>query len=200
MKAVLSLLSVMSFVLLEGGTAAAQETVKPITVLQDSSPTMYGRSARIRAKVEAIDLAARELTLKGQKGRSLTLRVEERVRNLPQIRVGDDVTVRYHESVGLEVRKAQEGETVAIDEPVGNGAQSGQKPAAGSRQKTVIGNVESVNPKERSLTLKAPQGHFIDLYVRDQDVLGELAAGDRVVATYTEAAAVSVEPTKKKKK
>src|SRR6185295_4020666 len=94
----MTMLSAAWFAVLGGGTAVAQDT-KPaqdarpaaITVLEDASPVMYGRSAKIKATVEAVELESREITLKGPKGRPITLRVEERVRNLPQVQVGDEV-------------------------------------------------------------------------------------------------------------
>jgi len=188
--------------------AVAQE-VKPaqepkpaaITVLEDPSPVMYGRSAKIKATVEALDLDAREITLKGPKGRLITLRVEERVRNLPQVQVGDEIVVRYHESVGLQLRRLEMGESVPYGETTADGAETVQSQTPGAaRQFTVAAYVEAVSPKEKTVTLRGPDGSLVDLYVRDRNVLESLSAGDNVVATYTEAAAVSIELPKKKEK
>lgn len=180
------------------GTTAAQEAKPaPITVLKESGPVMYGRSAKIKTVVEAIDLATREITVKGAKGRPVTMRVETRVRNLPDLQAGDEVVVRYHESVGVELRPAQEGETIAPDETVMSGSDSGRNPG-GSSRKTEFASVESVGKREKSVVLKTPDGRYLDLYVRDQDVLASLKQGDNVVATYTEAVVVSVDGPKDK--
>ncbi|HEX7812097.1 MAG TPA: hypothetical protein VF460_09340 [Burkholderiales bacterium] len=182
------------------GMAGAQEPKPaPITVLKESGPVMYGRSAKIKAIVESIDLATREITVKGPKGRPLTMRVEARVKNLPDIQPGDEVVVRYHESVGVELRHAQEGEAIAPDETVMHGTEPGKEAGASSR-KTEIANVESVGTREKSVVLKTPDGRFLDLYVRDEAVLSSLETGDTVVATYTEAAVVSVDGPKDKTK
>jgi len=207
MKGVLTMLSAAWLAVLGGGTAVAQDPkpaqdTKPaaITVLEDTSPVMYGRSAKIKARVEAVDLDAREITLKGPKGRLITLRVQERVRNLPQVQVGDEVIVRYLESVGLQLRKAEADDPVAFEETVAS-AEPGKKPASGAaRQFTIAAYVEAANPKDKTLTLKRPDGNLVDLYVRDPNVLESLTAGDNIVATYTEAAAVSIELPKKKEK
>jgi hypothetical protein len=190
------------------GMAVAQDTrpaqdTKPaaITVLQDSGPAMYGRSAKIKATVEAVDLDAREITFKGPKGRLITLRVEERVRNLPQVQVGDEVTVRYHESVGLQLRKTEASDAIAFEDTAAASAETGQNPASGAaKQFTIAAYVEAVRPKEKTVTLRGPTGNLVDLYVRDPNVLGSLTAGDNVVATYTEAAVVSIELPKSKEK
>ncbi|HZP93431.1 MAG TPA: hypothetical protein VFB20_11205 [Burkholderiales bacterium] len=191
----------MSFVLLSGNIAAAED-VKPggITVLQEPAATMtYGRMAKIKAAVEALDLDAREITLKGRKGRSVTLHVEERVKNLPEVQIGDEVTVRYYESVALELRKAQEGDAAAPDEAAAKSAEPGKKMgAAAVKTLTIIADVDAVSPKGKTVTLKGPNGDFVDLYVRDLKVLESVAAGDKVIATFTEAAAVSVETPKEK--
>ncbi len=195
------------FTIFCAGMADAQDTqpaqdTKPaaITVLGDASPVMYGRSAKIKAIVEAIDLDAREITLKGPKGRLITLRVKERARNLPQVQVGDEIIVRYYESVGLQIRKAEASDAVAFEETAA-GAEPGQKPPSdAAKQFTIAAYVEAVSPKEKTLTLKRPDGNLVDLYVRDPNVLESLTAGDNVVATYTEAAAVSIELPKKKEK
>ncbi len=202
MKFIPALLCTAWFTVLCGGMAVAQDT-KPaaITVLEDASPIMYGRSAKIKATVEAVDLDARDITLKGPKGRLSTLRVEERVRNLSQVQLGDEVIVRYHESVGLQLRKTEASDAVAFEETAAASAETGQKPASGAaRQFTIAAHVEAVSPKEKTLTLKRPDGNLVDLYVRDPNVLESLTAGDTIVATYTEAAAVSIELPKKKEK
>lgn len=195
------------FTVLCPGMAVAQETkpaenTKPaaITVLEDASPVMYGRSAKIKATVEAVDLDAREITLKGPKGRLITLKVAERVRNLPQVLVGDEVIVRYNESVGLQLRKTEASDAAALEETAA-GAEPEMKPGSGAaRQFTVAAYVEAVGSKEKTVTLRGPDGKLVDLYVRDPNVLKSLRAGDSIVATYTEAAAVSIELPKDKEK
>ncbi len=207
MKLIWALLHTACFAVLCAGMAVAQDTkpvqdTKPaaITVLEDSSPVMYGRSAKIKATVEAIDLDAREITLNGPKGRPITLRVEKRVRNLPQVQVGDEVVVRYHESVGLKLRKTETSDPVAFEETAPDSGTGDNAVSGAARQFTVVAYVEAVSPKEKTLTLKLPDANLVDLYVRDRDVLESLTAGDNVVATYTEAAAVSIELPKNKDK
>jgi len=190
------------------GMAGAQDTKpaqepKPaaITVLEDASPVMYGRSAKIKATVEALDLDAREITLKSSKGRLITLRVEERVRNLSQVQVGDEIVVRYHESVGLQLRRLEMGELVPYEETTADAAETVQSQTPGAaRQFTVAAYVEAVSPREKTVTLRGPDGNLFDIYVRDLGLLESLTAGDDVLATYTEAAAVSIELPKKKEK
>jgi hypothetical protein len=53
--------------------------------------------------------------------------------------------------------------------------------------------------KERYVTLKGPEGKTQEIKVKDPKNLENVKVGDQVAFTYTEALAVSVEPTKKKK-
>lgn len=208
MKGIRALLGSAWLALACPGTIVAQDTnpaqePKPaaITVLEDSSPVMYGRSAKIKATVEAIDLDTRVITLKGPKGRLITLRVEERVRNLPQVQVGDEIVVRYHESVGLQLHRTEMGDATGYEETVSADPETVQNRTPGAaKQYTVVAYVEAVSRKEKTVTLRGPDGNVFDLYVRDLNVLETLTAGDNVVAMYTEAAAVSIELPKKKEK
>lgn len=186
---------------------AAQEPAKAIVVLKESGPVTYGRSAKIKATVEAVDLDARHLTVKGPKGYRMTMRVEERVRNLPEVRVGDEVTLRYNESVGLEIREVAEDE--AMQEGTEEAAPSSEpdnEMVASEGQSIVSAVVEAVAVKQKTLTLKDEAGNFVSLYVRDTRVLESLEIGKKVLARHTEAAVVSImlpdpaKPKPKKKK
>ncbi|HWA14559.1 MAG TPA: hypothetical protein VHA15_15830 [Burkholderiales bacterium] len=181
-------------ILVAAASAAPAQDPKPapITVLKDASPVMYGRSAKVKAVVEAMDVASRHVTIKGPRGRPVTMRVEARVRNLADIAVGDEVTVRFHESVGLEVRKAEEGESLPAKEIVMQDEAPGNA-AAGPVRLSVIASVESAGVREKTLVLKDDEGRFYDLYVRDEKLLASLKPGDRVFASYTEAAVVSID-------
>lgn len=171
----------------------------PITVLKDTSPVMYGRSAKVKAVVEVVDVEGRHLTFRGPRGRSVTMRVEARVKNLAELTAGDEVVVRYHESVGTKVRKAEEGETLPAADAV-TVMEDGQAGSAtpASANHAVIANVESAGAREKSLVLRDDEGRYYDLYVRDEKLLESLKAGDRVFANYTEATVVSIDGPKEK--
>lgn len=195
------LLALAAFALCASATFSAEEQPRTggITKLEDASPVMYGRSVKTRATVEAIDLQTREVSLKASRGHRMTLRVEDRVRNLAEIRKGDEVNVRYNQSVAVELRKLLEGEMLTPDfEPVTSAA--GTAPSAG--RSMVYAEVDAVSTREKTLFLKDSDGRIRDVYVRDPKVLESVAAGDQVIATLTQAAVVSLEvqaPKKKKK-
>jgi hypothetical protein len=202
MRNPICLLALASLATLPVAVALAQEPVAeprpaPITVLKDSSPVMYGRSAKVKAVVEAVDVPGRHLTFKGPRGRAVTMRVEDRVRNLADLAAGDEVTVRYHESVGVEVRKVEPDEAQpVVDTSQQNGTNGSAAPA--STRLSVVANVESAGKRDKTLVLKDDEGRFYDLYVRNQALLESLKPGDRVAASYTEATVVSIDGPKDK--
>lgn len=202
MRTVSTLLALAVSVFFDGAAIAADAQPRSggITKLEDASPVMYGRSVKARASVEAIDLQAREVSLKVPKGHVMTLKVENRVRNLAEIRKGDEVNVRYNQSVALELRKRLEYEAVPAAEFEYDAGDP--EAAAGKSESMVFAEVEAVSTREKTVFLKDSDGRIRDVYVRDPKVLESVAAGDQVVATLTRAAVVSLEvqvPKKRKK-
>jgi len=152
---------------------------------------------RLTATVEAIDQATRVVTLKGPKGDSITFKADARVRNLPQVSVGDEVSVDYYESLALRLLKPDE---IAVNEASAGvaRAKSGEMPAgAGAQQVTVTVSIEAVDKAKGTVTFKGPAGQVTTVRAADPKNLELIKVGDRVAITYTEALAISVEKTKK---
>ena len=156
------------------------------------------RVVTLTATVEAIDLAQRLVTLKGPKGKVVTIHVDERAKNLPQVQVGDEVVVKYYEAIALRVLAP--GETTPSASATGGlaTAQPGQKPAGvGAREVTVTVTVEAMNKKAGTVTFKGPEGNSVTVKAQDPKNLDKVKVGDKVEITYTEALAISVEKAKK---
>jgi Cu/Ag efflux protein CusF len=158
------------------------------------------RVVTITASVEAIDPAARTVTLKGPRGNVVTLPVSEKAKNFDKVKVGDMVVVRYLEALSLELKKGGTGIRERSEREGSATAQPGQQPAAGAaRQVTVVADVMAVDEKRQTVTLRGPK-QTVDLKVKDPKQLKLVKVGDQVEATYTEALAVSVDPAPAKKK
>jgi hypothetical protein len=154
---------------------------------------------RISASVEAIDPASRTLTLKGPRGQVVDLAAGPEVRNFDQIKVGDLVVVRYVQALTLELKKGGAGIRERSEKKDAARAPAGAAPAAGAaRQVTVVADVVALNAKTQTVTLKGPK-RTVNLKVRDPEQFKLVKVGDQVEATYTEAAAISVEPAPKPK-
>lgn len=155
--------------------------------------------AKITASVEAIDSAARTVTLKGPRGKVVTLAVGPEVKNFAQVKVGDMVVVRYAEALSLELKKGGKELRQRSEREGSAVAQPGERPgAAAGRQITVIADVTAVDRKKMIVTLRGPK-QTVELKLRDPEQVKLVKVGDQVEATYREAVAVSVEPAPKAK-
>lgn len=61
---------------------------------------------KLTAAVEAVDAANRTVTLKGPRGKVVTLPVGQDVKNFDQIKVGDQVEATYTEALAISVEPA----------------------------------------------------------------------------------------------
>ena len=144
------------------------------------------------ARVKELDQATRVITLE-QPGRRLHFRVDDSVRNLPQVKVGDEVTVSYYESLAYAVRKAGEAQPgAAVTEQVQR-AVPGEKPGgSAARVTTITATIAGIDKAAGTVTLRGPEGEMT-VKARYPENLEKVAVGDRVDITYSEALAVSVE-------
>jgi hypothetical protein len=146
------------------------------------------------ARVTALDLQTRRVTLERADGSEVTIYADDRVRNLPQVVVGDEVTTTYYESIAYEVRKP--GTTapgVSMQEGTTR-ARAGEKPAgAGARVTTIVATIVGIDKAAGTVTLQGPAGKMTTIKARDPRNLDRVAVNDLVEITYTEAVAIAVE-------
>jgi len=71
----------------------------------------------LKAKVEAIVYAGREVALKGPKGNVVPLKVADDVQGLENVKVGDSVTVAYAQALALEMLPEPAGPPKASPTP-----------------------------------------------------------------------------------
>jgi hypothetical protein len=157
--------------------------------------------ATVSATVQKVDLKNRVVTLKGPEGNVFDLQVGEEVKNLPQVRKGDEVVATYYESIGITVKKPGEAEPgISTSEDLRT-AKPGEKPAAvGARQVTIVATVVGLNKKKSTATIKGPRGKTVTVTVKDRKKLDNVAVGDMVEVVYTEALAITVEKPEKAKR
>jgi Cu/Ag efflux protein CusF len=152
-------------------------------------------TVQMTAIVDRIDVARREVTVRSPSGRRLTFEVSPEVRNLPQVKRGDVVTVTYVESLVFQVRRPGEATPGTIAAAAAARAPEGAMPAgAVGKTVTVTTTVEAIDKAARTITLKMADGETRTLPVHDPANLEKVKVGDMVDITYSEAFAVSVEP------
>jgi len=147
---------------------------------------------KLEAKVEAIDLANRQVTLKAADGRVETITLSEQVKNLPQLKVGDTVTVNYYESLTMSLNKTEGAAPAAAEKMTTESAKEGELPGGlRTREIAVVAKITAVDAKNSTATLTGPKGKSVTLDVQPE-VLAKVKVGDLVNAVYTEALAVDV--------
>jgi hypothetical protein len=148
------------------------------------------------ATVVSIDHTTRMVTLRTPDQRLHTLRVDPSVRNLNKVHKGDEIVTTYYEAIAVEVKKA--GKTgVSTDEDAAR-ARPGHKPAGVEAETTTItARVVKIDRKHRSLDLRGPEGNVLTVDVRAPAQLQNLAVGDLVEVSVTEAVAMQVEKAPK---
>jgi len=155
----------------------------------------------ITASVEAIDPASREVTLKGPLGNTVTFTVDERVKRLNEVKVGDLVRADYYISFAAELRKptAEEKKTPFVMLDAAAKAPPGTSPAAGGlRRFKVVTTIEGLDRPTQTITVKGPRGNYLTARVADPSNLTKMRIGENIVVTYTEALAISLEKAEKK--
>ena len=152
--------------------------------------------ASVTAKVEAIDPAKREVTLKGSLGNVVTFVVDKRVKRLNEVKVGDEVTADYYVSLAGELREPTEEEKAHPLTIIEGGARApkGAEPAGGVlRAIKVVATVIGLDLPTQSVTLQGPLGNSGTIRAEHVDKLKQLRLGDTILVTYTEALAISLE-------
>lgn len=145
------------------------------------------------ATIEAIDHANRVITLKDKDGNTETVLAGPQVKRFDELKVGQTVTFRYHESVAYQIRKPGEAAapTAAGQETLVRG--EGAKPSATiSRQDTATVTVKSIDLTTPAITVATEDGHLLSMKVNDRKNLEGVKVGDRVEVTYTQALAIAV--------
>jgi ribosomal 50S subunit-recycling heat shock protein len=195
------------FTLSMGGMVMAEDKAtmeKPVMEKPAMDNTMQkpsvekAQTREATATVKAIDLKKRIVTLTGSEGKVFDVKVGEEAKNLPQVKVGDLVTVTYYESIAVKVyKKGEAPKADGMTEGVITAA-PGQKPeGVKAAQVTVTATVEALDKIKQTATLKLPDGKSISVKVKDPKNMENVKVGDEVVITYSEALAISVVSAKK---
>jgi Cu/Ag efflux protein CusF len=144
------------------------------------------------AIIQKIDKDARMVTLKGQQGNMVDIKVGPNV-DLAKLKVGDRVNAAYYQEIAVALRKSG-------DQPMKMTQTVTERGGVTAQQTTVTAKVLAVDTAANTVAIRNPAGATHVIEVQDPDLqaqLGKIKAGDSVDVTYTQAVAVSVEPMKK---
>lgn len=165
-------------------------------------PVIAVETVTMKGEVVAITAATRQLVVESEGGRLTTVFVGPNVRNFENLKLGDQVTVRFTEAFALAIAKggigteAQMGEIrTKVEADAARQAQAGGKPGVSAMERvTLIANVFDIDRERGILTLRGTSGVPVDIKVSDRSVLDQFNLHDQVVIGYRQSAALSIEP------
>ena len=154
-----------------------------------------GGTVKVTATVEDIDVEKRIVKLKDEKGEVTELAVPKKVRNLAQVKKGDQVVATYYEAIAYDVFKPGTEMPAPATAVASERAKLGEKPGAGVAEATTFtATIEAIDKPASKVTLKGPEGNKETFKVRDPKKLDLVSVGDQVQITFTRALAISVKP------
>ena len=168
------------------GMVGAQTPAKKKVELEDAQ---HGSTiVSVVGEVTAVDVANRVVSIKGPRGNVGEMKVDPAVKNLDKVKVGDRVRISYRVALALALMKGGDGIRERVETEAGSKAGT-----SATKRITIVANVESVDAKRGIVTLRGPEGNFVDVKVRDPKLLHDVKAGDQVVASVTETVALGVQ-------
>ena len=169
----------MLFVLASGSSVQAQ------------APNAVTRETTTIATVDRIDQSSRVLTAHSDGNVLHTLYVDPSVKAFDNLKVGDVVTVRYTESVVVQVRPnaklTELQDTTAAAQKAGGDANVVQQ------QKRIV-TIEDIDSQGLLVSYRTHDNQRRVHPVQNKALLEGLHRGDRIEITLTQARAVSIEP------
>ncbi len=150
-------------------------------------------AVKVRGTVDAVDKEKGTVTLKGPRGRTVTLEVRDK-QKLDAVNVGDPVVATYMEAVAFQVRKAGTAAPGVSTQETRVSSKPGETPAGAiGREVTVTATITAVDKKAHTVTIRGPQGGTETVKAKDPKNLEAIKVGDLVDITYTQALAVSLD-------
>ena len=146
--------------------------------------------------IQAIDKANRLVTIRDESGAEDMVQVGPAMKRFDELKVGDKVKISYYESLVFQVRKPGDpvktaGDTAKLTPGTGT-SPSGTL----SSQQTTSVEVLAIDQKLPSITVKTADGRTVTRKVDNPKNLEGVKVGDKIDITYTQAAALTVEPAK----
>lgn len=175
---------------------AALAQTAAVTTAAASAPSMRAKAGEIevRARVVELDKTRRTATLRGPKGNVVTMDVPADVKNFDQVKVGDELVVRYAAAVAVQLEPASKsGIRERVESTTTGAAAAGAMPGAGAvRTVEVIAVIQALDRQAGTATLRGAQ-RTVTVNVPAGVDTTKLKVGDEVHGVFVEAAVISVE-------
>ncbi len=153
--------------------------------------------SEITAKVKEIDYTTRKVTLEDDKGGTLTVQVNDQVKDLNKVKKGDMVVIKYQQSVAWRLLKAKEKPSKTVTQTTTTETEKKKPAVTTTEQIDIIATITHIDKAAPSVTLKGPDGNSMTIQPKNPQVLEAAKKGDQVEISYAESIAASVVKVKK---
>ena len=165
----------------QGQTAMVDEVMDAVEVLQTN------------ATVEKIDLEKRKISLLLEDGKHKTFRVDSRVTNLDQVKVGDHLSISFTEEIVIIVGKSDQGVGAAEGTTVSMNAKGAAPSVVRMDTSAISAKILAVDPEKRRVTIEDIDGKKKTVKLSKKTTgLDQLKAGDTVEMVLTDSLVVKV--------
>ena len=158
------------------------------------SPDVVRNEVTVRGTVEALDVASRTVTIRGEQGTVVTLDVPQSVARFDEVKVGDIITASYFDVVSVRPKAAGEAAVDRSIAPVASATPDTLPGAVKARQRVTTVTITAWDPATRVVTFAGPSGTSYTRHLLEKDVtlMEGLKVGDRADVTRTESLTFSV--------
>jgi len=143
------------------------------------------------AEVVKVDKKKRKVTLKGNNGKTKTVKIPKEIKGMDKIEKGDILDIEIGYGLAITLAKAGETEGEVVTSAIKN-SKKGEKPQTTAIETVeVVGKIQSLDLATRRVTLVGDKGHTVTI-MADSTVhnFETLKVGDLVHAKYMEEFAI----------
>ena len=161
-------------------------------IAQGQQPNTVTRESTMTAKVDRIERSNRVVTLRTADNVITDMYVDPTFKVYDTLKVGDVVTVRYTESVIVQVNP--NAKPAAVTDTTQEARKAGDENIV-LQQKLVV-TIDNIDSQRLFVSYRTHDNQRRMYPVQDKKLLDGLKSGDRVEITLTRARAVSIEPAR----
>jgi hypothetical protein len=194
-------------ILSHGLSLAAVAQIKPAMVDPNKAPISATGIDEVYQLVDAVvikvDSKTRTVTLKEKDDTVTNFVAGPEIKNFPQIKVGDRLTVTHELAVVIELVKVNHhGIRSEVQTSSQTSAALGSKPASViSNTTTIIATVVGIDRQKMTISVKGPKGRPDTYRVKNATLLKDIAINDEIkIILYDAMAASFTAPALEKKK
>jgi len=155
------------------------------------APNVVTRESTTKATVEKVEKSIRVVTLRGDNNAMLSVYVEPSVKVFVDLKVGDAVTVRYLESVVVQVRR--DAKLTDVQDSTDEAKKTNDDVI---QQLRAVVTVENIDSQGLAITYRTSDGRKMMHVVQDKKLLDGLRPGDRIEVTLTRERAIDIQRTR----